>query len=248
MPCEFDNHGMRTRNNIISLIVLFHKNLLKKKVIKFGKVSAWIPAPKRSNKGTHRLSRWFHFEVQIPSFRAYNFYNDSEIDIKSNHTASVHEKMNPHAQTHRHIHKHRRTGDLGILQFWDFPFEFQVRQQFKSDGKIINQRASEGFREPQIASKGLRGLQRASWGLREPIFFLFFFHFNIFFHFSPTGFESDTILSPTPRDFPGSPGSPFSYADVCVCVCACVCALAYGVFGDLGILGLPLWIPSPTAI
>ena len=29
----------------------------------------------------------------------------------------------------------------------------------------------------------------------------------------PVGFESDTILSPTPMDFPGSPGSPFSYAD-----------------------------------
>merc|ERR1739838_484283 len=107
----------------------------------------------------------------------------------------------------------RRTGDLGIFEFWDFPFEFQVRQQFKSDRKIINQRASEGFREPQIASKGLRGLQRASWGLREPIFFLLFFISSFFFHFSPTGFESDTILSPTPRDFPGSPGSPFSYAD-----------------------------------
>ena len=87
---------------------------------------------------------------------------------------------------------HRRTGDLGILEFWDFPFEFQVRQQFKSDGKIINQRASEGFREPQIASKGLRGLQRASWGLREPIFFLFFSFHHFFFTFLPL------VLSPTP--------------------------------------------------
>ena len=80
---------------------------------------------------------------------------------------------------------HRRTWDLGIFEFWDFPLEFQVRQQFKSDGDIINQRASEGFREPQIASKSLRGPQRASWGLREPIFFLFFlFHhfFSLFSH------------------------------------------------------------------
>ena len=37
-------------------------------------------------------------------------------------------------------------GILGIFEFWDFPFEFQVRQKFKSDGKIINQRASENLR------------------------------------------------------------------------------------------------------
>ena len=46
--------------------------------------------------------------------------------------------------------------------------------------------------------------------------FLVFFSFHHFFHFSPTGFESDAILSPTPRDFPrstGSTGSLFSYTD-----------------------------------
>ena len=115
------------------------------------------------------------------------------------------------------VYSHRRTGDLGIFEFWDFPFEFQVRQQFKSDGNIINQRASEGFREPHIASKGLRGPQRSSEGLTgSPGAYLFLVSFisSSFFHFFPTGFESDTILSPTPRDFPGSPGSPFSYADV----------------------------------
>ena len=42
-------------------------------------------------------------------------------------------------------------------------------------------------------------------------FLSFVFFFSIFF---PTGFESDAILSPTPRDFPGGTGSPFSYADV----------------------------------
>ena len=89
------------------------------------------------------------------------------------------------------IQGHRRSGDLGILEFWDFPFELQVRQQFKSNGKIINQRASEGFIEPQIASKGLRGLQRASWGLREPMFFLYFLISSFFFTFLPL------VLSPT---------------------------------------------------
>ena len=68
------------------------------------------------------------------------------------------------------------------------------------------QRTSDSLKGPQRASEGLMGSLGA-------YLFLVFFSFHHFFHFSPTGFESDTILSPTPRDFPGSPGSPFSYPD-----------------------------------
>ena len=114
MPCQLDNHGMRTRNNIISLIVLFHKNLLEKKVWKFGKVSAWLPAPQRSN--THTLKQrhtqaeplipFWSTNSQLPCVWSLQWQWDRH-EVQLYHIGArtnVHERMNSHAQTHRHIH------------------------------------------------------------------------------------------------------------------------------------------------
>ena len=49
-----------------------------------------------------------------------------------------------------------------------FPFEFQVRRQFKSDGNISNKRASKGLREPRIAPDGLKRPQRATEVFKGP--------------------------------------------------------------------------------
>ena len=58
------------------------------------------------------------------------------------------------------------------------------------------------------------------------------------FHFSPTGFESDTILSPMPRDFPRSPGSSFSYADGGSDVVSCGNArISFIEFGKVSLIG-----------
>ena len=50
----------------------------------------------------------------------------------------------------------------GLRNSRDFPLENQVRQQFKSDGNIINKEASKGLRELQITSIML---QMASLGI-----------------------------------------------------------------------------------
>ena len=106
---------------------------------------------------------------------------------------------------------------LGFGDFWILglplgipsPTAIQVRRRYhQSEGFRGLQRTSDSLKEPQRASEGLVGSPGA-------YIFLVFFISSFFFHFSPTGFESDTILSPTSRDFPGSPGSPFLYADAC---------------------------------